>query len=89
MVQMFFWRTSSGAEVDLLLEKDKKPIAAIEIKYSENISSSHLSGLRSFLDDHPDVPCYLISRVSHAWSAGPVTILPWQRYLELLPEIIS
>lgn len=89
MVQMFFWRTSSGAEVDLLLEKDKKPIAAIEIKYSENISSSHLSGLRSFLEDHPDVPCYLVSRVSHPWSAGPVTILPWQRYLELLPEIIS
>lgn len=89
MVQMFFWRTSSGAEVDLLLEKDKKPIAAMEIKYSENISSSHLSGLRSFLEDHPDVPCYLVSRVSHPWSAGPVTILPWQRYLELLPEIIS
>lgn len=89
MVQMFFWRTSAGAEVDLILEKDKKLIAAMEIKYSENISGSHLSGLRSFLDDHPDVPCYLISRVSHAWSAGPVTILPWQRYLELLPEIIS
>lgn len=88
MVQMFFWRTSSGTEVDLVLEKDKKLIAAFEIKYSENISGSHLSGLRSFLTDHPEVPCSLISRVSSPYALGKISILPWQHYLELLPGLI-
>ncbi len=89
MVQMFFWRTSSGTEVDLVLEKDKKLIAAFEIKYSENISGTHLSGLRSFLTDHPEVPCYLISRVNSPYSLGQISILPWQHYLELLPGFIG
>ena len=34
-IELFFYRTHAGAELDLLLVKGLKPIAAIEIKFSE------------------------------------------------------
>ena len=89
VAQIFFWRTSTGTEVDLIIEKDKKIIAAVEVKFSENITGTHLSGLRSFREEHPDVPCYLVCRTDQPREAGPVTILPWQKYLELLPEVMK
>lgn len=34
-INMFFYRTYSGAEIDLVLAKGMEPVAAIEIKFSE------------------------------------------------------
>ena len=35
-IELFFYRTHAGAELDLLLVKGLKPIAAVEIKFAEN-----------------------------------------------------
>ena len=54
--KLYFWRTSNGAEVDLLLERHGKLRVAIEIKVRETPRGSDLAGLRSFGQAHPQVP---------------------------------
>jgi predicted AAA+ superfamily ATPase len=49
--KVYYWRTSSGAEVDCVIETHDELIP-IEIKSSANISSSDLTGLRSFISDY-------------------------------------
>ncbi len=86
---LFFWRTSNHAEVDLLIEKHGQLIAAIEIKSTSSLASRDLSGLMSFNKTHPDVPCYVVSNVKNSYELSGVTILNWQNYLtDILPEII-
>lgn len=72
--RLSFWRTSHGAEVDLIIEKTRKILCAIEIKSSENISSADLSGLNSFLITNPSVPAYVAAPVKTARKIGNVII---------------
>jgi predicted AAA+ superfamily ATPase len=85
----FFWRTNNGAEVDLILEKHGKLVAACEIKSSAVIDGSHLTGLRSFQEEHPDVPGSVISQTANAYAIGNIRVYPWERYLEELPTWIA
>ena len=48
-------------EVDLLLVKGNKIMAALEFKSGANISSADIKDLLSFQSDNEGVPCYLIS----------------------------
>lgn len=86
--QIYYWSTNTGAEVDLILEKNKQLVAAFEIKYSGTITGAHLSGLRSFRGDHPDVPCYLISNADEPFVINEVTVINWQQYFILLEKFI-
>ena len=54
-----FWRTSHGAEVDLLIERGREILCAIEMKSGRIISDSELTGIKSFQMDHPKVPCFV------------------------------
>ena len=87
---IYFWRTNHGGEVDLVIEKYGNIIGAFEIKSSRHITGSHLSGLRSFRSEYPDVPLYVISRVDHAYRIEKVLVMPWKTYLqETLPEFLK
>lgn len=79
---LYFWKTNHGAEVDLVIEKHGKLTAAFEIKSTPHIASPHLSGLRSFQEEHPKTPCSVIGTVPHAYEIDGIQILPWTRYLE-------
>jgi predicted AAA+ superfamily ATPase len=46
-VPLWFWRTSQGEEVDLLIERSGRFIA-VECKYAENVDQSALKGLKAF-----------------------------------------
>jgi len=61
--KLFFWRTSHGAEVDLLIGRGTEILYAIECKISANLSANDLSGLRSFHESHPKVPCFIVAPV--------------------------
>ncbi len=61
--KLFFWRTSHGAEVDLLICRGTKILYAIECKMSPHPSPSDLSGLRSFHAVYPKVPCFIAAPV--------------------------
>lgn len=50
----YYWRTRDGAEVDLIIEAEGK-VLPIEFKASEHISKRDVSGLMSFLADHPTI----------------------------------
>lgn len=63
--KLYFWRTSHGAEVDLIIEANGKPLAAVECKYKKTIGVSDLSGLASFHDNFPGVPCFIVAPIKH------------------------
>ena len=81
---IYYWRTNHGAEVDLIIEKHGEIVGAFEIKSTPNIEGSHLSGLRSFREENPKVPCHVISTVENAFEIDKVKILPWQKYLSAI-----
>lgn len=83
---IYFWRTSHGAEVDLIVEKHGRILGAFEIKAARHISGAHLSGLRSFRAEHPEVPLYVISFVDNPYRMNDVLVLPWQTFFQELPH---
>ncbi len=85
---LYFWRTHHGAEVDLLIEKHGILRAAFEIKSSPQISGADLTGLYSFRRAHPEVPCFVISTVPHAFDIQGIQVLPWVDYLSRLDDWI-
>jgi predicted AAA+ superfamily ATPase len=79
--ELFFWRTSNGAELDLLIHQNSKLVAAIEIK-SKPVSSADLSGLRSFAKIYPELKKYVVATVSNEYDLDGSTIIPWQNFLK-------
>jgi uncharacterized protein len=86
MVNLYYWRTNSGAEVDLLTEHSGVLTGAYEIKWSRTIDASQLTGLRSFQQDYPDVPCHVVCNVDEPYRLGSVHVMNWKQFLNSLPE---
>jgi len=74
--RLSFWRTSHGAEVDLVISRGTKLLYAIECKFSNQPSSSDLSGLRSFHENHAEVPCYIVAPVNQSFRLSFARVLP-------------
>jgi predicted AAA+ superfamily ATPase len=81
-----FFRTESGSEVDCVLQFPSGEIWAIEIKSTINPSSSHCSGLRSFHEHYPKAQCFLACRTPRAVQVGCFIALPWQELLDKIAE---
>ncbi len=84
--RLFYWRTNHGAEVDLLVEKHGRLRVAVEIKSKARIASADLSGLRSFAEAHPRVPCVLVCTAREEHRIGDVRVLPYRRFFEEFEE---
>lgn len=80
----YFWRTSGGAEVDLVIDQQEaKGVIPIEIKFSKNISRGDIKGLLSFLEAYPN-------KVKEAFVIAPIdkpfrleekiTVIPWYSF---------
>ncbi len=82
--KLSFWRTSHGAEVDLLISRGTKLLYAIECKFTKQLSTSHLSGLRSFHEKHTDVPCYIVAPVNQPFRLSFARVLPLHKLLQEL-----
>jgi len=87
--RMYFWRTNTGAEVDLLIEKHGVLLGAYEFKSSVEVGGGDFSGLRAFGAEHPDLPLTVVYRGAHPYRSGAVRVIPWRQYLEELPELIE
>ncbi len=81
-----FWRTNQGAGVDLIIEKYGKTIGAFEIKSQSHITGAHLTGLRSFQTEYPEVPLHVIAMVENPYRIEDILIVSWKIYLEELVE---
>ena len=51
---LFYWRTRTHEEVDFIVTKDRIPIAAIEVKSTQNPKPEHFKGLLAFAQEFPD-----------------------------------
>lgn len=80
-INLYFFRTFDGAEVDLILEKHGK-IIAVEVKSSE--MPQKLTGLRSFRKDHNFKKAICVCRTPRIYEKNGITFLPWQNYVEQL-----
>ncbi len=59
-IRIYYWRTTTGQEVDFILESGKRLIA-IEVKASSKISLSDAKNLRIFMDEYPECCAGLIA----------------------------
>lgn len=75
--KLYYWRTQSDLEVDLVIETNDK-IIPIEIKSAKFIRPSDLSGLKAFLDEHKINKGYVISQDLKPYKlSDKVTVIPW------------
>ena len=58
-LELFFWRTAAGAEVDFVAYGGDG-LFAIEVKRSRTVRSGDLRGLRQFKSDYPMARCMLL-----------------------------
>ncbi len=84
--KLFFWRTSHGAEVDLVIEYSGKIICAIECKYKKNITRSDLSGIKAFLQTNKNIPVYVVAPVTQKQKIDETEVLQPKELLNILKE---
>ena len=77
-----YWRTSTGFEVDFILGDMN---AAIEVKGSQRIHSKHTRGLRALMEEHTVGRTIIVSLEQEPRKLDPsIEVLPWQVFLEVL-----
>ena len=86
--ELFYWRTSNGAEVDFILY-GKQGLIAIEIKRTAKTQKKDFSGLRSFLRDYPQAKAYLVYGGSRRMSEGKIDVIPLSICLKELPTLLT
>ncbi len=76
--RMFYWRTTTGREVDFVIEQGRK-LLAFEIKLTLNPSYHDAKGLLSFIDEHPQVVRGIIvhNGPSVRWLHSKILAVPW------------
>jgi uncharacterized protein len=82
MISHYYWRTNTGTEVDLLLEQSGRLTGAYEIKWSKTITSAQITGLKSFQEDYPKVPCHVVCNTDEPYRIGNVLIMSWKQFLK-------
>lgn len=76
-----FWRTHTGAEVDIIVgDMD----LAIECKSTTQVKPDHLKGLRTLMDEQPVKKAFLVSCETTPRKVGNIMILPWQLFCQKL-----
>lgn len=80
---LYYWRTNTGVEVDLILQKSiNTPPVAIEIKLSAFVVKEDLKHLYKFKEEEPSAELFCISNVVNAYEIDGVKILPYCEALE-------
>ncbi|MCB0319207.1 MAG: ATP-binding protein, partial [Bdellovibrionales bacterium] len=72
--QLFFWRSQSGLEVDIVLG-DK---LAIEVKSTKHVQTKHLKGLKAFREEGLVKDYIIVSRDPEERLVDGIRVLPWQ-----------
>jgi predicted AAA+ superfamily ATPase len=68
-VPLWFWRTSQGEEVDLLIERGGQFIA-IECKYAEHVEKASVKGMNGLVKSYGQnslIAGYVASRTPHLY----------------------
>jgi predicted AAA+ superfamily ATPase len=73
--QLFFWRTRSGVEVDLVVYGPKE-FVALEVKNARRVRPEDLRGLQAFGEDYPEAKLAVLYRGEDRERRGRVWVLP-------------
>ena len=87
-LQVYFWRTTSGAEVDFIVYGEKG-LFAFELKSRSFVENKDFRHLKSFKKDYEIAKCYLIYSGDHIEQHGDIQLLPIKKALILLPKIFE
>jgi predicted AAA+ superfamily ATPase len=77
---LFFWRTKSGLEVDLVMYGEDG-LWALEVKNNRNVHRVDLRALREFKRDYPEAHCLFLYRGSERRRIDDVLCLPCAEFL--------
>lgn len=80
-LELTYWRTSSGYEVDAIIGEGK---IAIEIKSCNEVNSRHLKGLKAFQEDFPQVRAIVVSMDKSKRILSNIEIYPVKDFLSAL-----
>jgi predicted AAA+ superfamily ATPase len=76
-----YWRTASQIEVDFILGDNE---VAVEVKSTTNVSSRHLTGLKSFAEEYKTKQLILVCNESMPRLVDGILVLPWNVFLQKL-----
>jgi hypothetical protein len=71
---MWFWRTTQGDEVDLLVETAPERFVAVECKAAERVGAADLKGVRHLRDEYGPqslARALIACRTGHDYPLGP------------------
>jgi uncharacterized protein len=85
---LYFWRTSSGAEVDFVLY-GPRGLHAFEIKRSATIHTKFFNGLKAFRHDYPEAQLHFIYLGTVPEYHDGIKVVPFEQALRTLPEILG
>ena len=77
---LFYWRTRAGNEVDFVVY-GADVFAAIEVKNTDKVRSTDLSGLNAFLEEYPESTAILLYRGSKRLKKNKVLYMPVEEFL--------
>ena len=81
--ELFYWRTRSGSEVDLVVY-GASGLTALEIKNSARIRPEDLRGLRAFREDYPSCQTFFLYRGEERRKIDGTLCLPCDEFLTQL-----
>lgn len=75
---LHYWRTTTGREVDFILEHGRK-LLALEVKMTPNPSVRDIQGLLAFMNEHPETVrgVLVYSGNSIRWLHSKIIAVPW------------
>lgn len=73
-----FWRTKSGLEVDFVLKKGE---IAIEVKGSDRIDARDLKSLKTFIEEYSPKRAIVVCNEKEKRVSGKIEIMPWRDFL--------
>ncbi|MEK7399783.1 MAG: DUF4143 domain-containing protein, partial [Candidatus Poribacteria bacterium] len=82
--RFYYSRTKDGVEIDLLIERSRKELIALEIKSSTQVDESELRPALSLAEDLKVKRFIVACREDRPRKAGVIEILPWRQVLEQL-----
>ena len=81
--RLFFWRTTTGIEVDFIVYGGDG-FWALEVKNTARIRPRDLRGLKSFRDDYPECETALLYRGTERLQIDGILCLPGEEFLRQL-----
>jgi len=84
-VDLHYWRTQTGLEVDFVLYGERG-LHAFEVKRAARLRGGDYDGLRAFAADYPMATCTLAYGGTKRFTEGAIEVVPIDALLAELPE---